>query len=162
MENTTKALLIAAAVLVAIIIISLTLMIVTSNADTATKGSSTLDATAIKAFNDKFTRYFSKSAPGTTAKALTQTIIQHNASINKNEFSPDDHHVYLNFYPYPRSNSTKLAHRFSPKDLQVILDKITSTRRYKINVTGCTSYDSPTPGYYNGYLICISIEELQY
>lgn len=162
MENASKALLIAAAVLIAIIIVSLALMLITSNSDTVSEGASTLDSASVEAFNNKFLCYLSNSAPGATAKALAQAVLQNNASINKSHFSPEDHHVYLNFYP-PNENSNG-GHHWKPSAIQNnVYNKISNTKRYKISVTQCGGSYSGKPftgGYYNGYVICLSISEL--
>ena len=69
MENATKALLIAAAVLVAIIIISLGVTIVSGDE---------LDDAEIEAFNSKFSSYEGTSVSGTRVKALVKTAYQQN------------------------------------------------------------------------------------
>ena len=76
MENATKALLIAAAVLVAILIISLGLAVynkaanATSNAD--------LSSQEIQAQNEKFTRYNGSNKRGSEVNALLQTVLTNN------------------------------------------------------------------------------------
>lgn len=56
MENATKALLIAAAVLVAILIISLGLVVYNMAAETV-KGSANLSQQEMQTFNEQFTQY---------------------------------------------------------------------------------------------------------
>ena len=78
MENATKALLIAAAVLVAIIIISLGVTIVSGARNQIGKSSDALDDAEIEAFNSKFSSYEGTSVSGTRVKALVKTAYQQN------------------------------------------------------------------------------------
>lgn len=80
MENATKALLIAAAVLVAIIIISLGVSIVTSARDQINQSSNALDSAEVEAFNSKFKTYEGASVSGTKVRSLANAVIQSNQS----------------------------------------------------------------------------------
>ena len=80
MENATKALLIAAAVLIAIILISLGVSIVSSAQDQINQSSSALDTAEIESFNSKFRSYEGESVSGTKVKTLARAIIQNNLS----------------------------------------------------------------------------------
>lgn len=77
MENATKALLIAAAVLVAILIISLGLVVYNMAAETV-NNSANLSEYEIQAFNEKFTKYLGDNISGTTVNALISTSFNHN------------------------------------------------------------------------------------
>lgn len=78
MENATKALLIAAAVLVAIIIISLGVYVV-SLAQNQMKGAeSGLNDVEIRSFNSTYQSYEGTSVSGTKVKALVDTVYNHN------------------------------------------------------------------------------------
>jgi hypothetical protein len=76
MENATKALLIAAAILVAILIISLGLVVYNMAAETVQNVD--MSDTEVKAFNDQFTRYEGTSQSGSTVNALAQTVLTSN------------------------------------------------------------------------------------
>lgn len=76
MENATKALLIAAAVLVAILIISLGLVVYNMAADTM--GSVNLSEQEIKQHNDKWTRYEGEAQRGSQVNALLGEVVDHN------------------------------------------------------------------------------------
>jgi len=76
MENATKALLIAAAVLIAILIISLTLVIYRQGSE-AIAGSDLSEVEAAE-FNGKFTVYQGKSVSTAQVNALLQTVFSHN------------------------------------------------------------------------------------
>lgn len=77
MENATKALLIAAAVLVAILIISLGLVVFNMAAETVNNNSS-LSAQEIQAFNDQFTQYEGENVRGTRVNSLLKTALNNN------------------------------------------------------------------------------------
>lgn len=76
MENATKALLIAAAILVAILIISLGLVVYNMAAETV-QGVSLSD-TEIQAHNDKFIRYEGEAQRGSQVNAMLQTVLTNN------------------------------------------------------------------------------------
>ena len=78
MENATKALLIAAAVLIAILIISLGVFVYTRASDAV--GDLDLSEYEIKQFNEKFTRYEGTNESGADVNALLQTVFNHNNS----------------------------------------------------------------------------------
>lgn len=77
MENATKALLIAAAVLVAVLIISLGIVVYNKAAD-AVDSAGNLNEYQIKQFNEKFTKYEGTNKSGSEVNALLQTALNHN------------------------------------------------------------------------------------
>ena len=81
MENATKALLIAAAVLVAILVISLGLVIYNQAAETVQNVK--MSDTEVKAFNDQFTRYEGVRRTGTDVNALVQNVLQSNINYHE-------------------------------------------------------------------------------
>ena len=84
MENATKALMIAAAVLVAIIIITLGLTIVRQGQEAVT-GADLSEAEATE-FNSKFTGYEGSNVSTAQVNALLNTVFSH----NKNELESGD------------------------------------------------------------------------
>lgn len=76
MENATKALLIAAAVLIAILIISLGLVVYNNSANTVNQAN--LSSQEIQAQNEKFTRYNGKNKRGSEVNSLLQTALNYN------------------------------------------------------------------------------------
>lgn len=76
MENATKALLIAAAVLIAILLITLGVNVF----NTASEQMSGADLTEyeIQKFNDKFTAYNGDNKTGAEVNALVETVFNHN------------------------------------------------------------------------------------
>ncbi|MBQ2835543.1 MAG: hypothetical protein IJE68_01745 [Clostridia bacterium] len=77
MENATKALLIAAAVLVAILIISLGIGIFNTASEQA-ENAGDLTQYEIQTFNDKFKKYEGDSRTGSDVNALLDTVFSHN------------------------------------------------------------------------------------
>lgn len=76
MENATKALLIAAAVLIAILIISLGLVVYNNSASTINQAN--LSSQEIQAQNEKFTRYNGTNKRGSEVNSLLQTVLNYN------------------------------------------------------------------------------------
>jgi len=76
MENATKALLIAAAVLIAILVISLTLVIYRQGADAASDAD--LSEAKLAEFNGRFTAFEGSNKSTTQVNALLQTVLSHN------------------------------------------------------------------------------------
>lgn len=76
MENATKALLIAAAVLVAILIISLGLVVYNMAAETV--NGQNLSQQEVQAQNDKFVRYDGSNKRGSEVNAMLKTVLQSN------------------------------------------------------------------------------------
>ena len=76
MENATKALLIAAAVLIAILIISLGIVIYNQASETVS--SVNMSGQEIQAFNDQFLKYDGTGKRGTEVNALLKTALNNN------------------------------------------------------------------------------------
>ena len=76
MENATKALLIAAAVLIALLIISGGIVIY--NQASQTVESVNMSAQEVQAFNDQFLKYEGKGKRGTEVNALLKTVLNNN------------------------------------------------------------------------------------
>lgn len=79
MENATKALLIAASVLIALLLIAVGLRVFNSTKGTVESAQTTMDATAITTFNTQFSGYLGKLITATQANTLLQKIISSNA-----------------------------------------------------------------------------------
>lgn len=79
MENATKALLIAGAVLVAILLITIGIRILNSTKGTVDSSQKTMQATEITTFNTQFTGFFNKNLTAAQVTSLEQKIIASNA-----------------------------------------------------------------------------------
>ena len=78
MENASKALIIAGAILLAIVIISLGLIVVNNTRETVDNAN--LNEQEIQAFNDKFINYEGTGKTAAQVKTLIQTITASNAA----------------------------------------------------------------------------------
>lgn len=83
MENATKALLIAAAILIAIVIITLGVFVLGQGSNMV-KENSDLSGVEVSTFNQKFEQYFGEKVRGVNVKALLTTIK------NNNDTNDDD------------------------------------------------------------------------
>lgn len=156
MENATKALLIAAAVLIAIVLIGVGIKILSSTSGVTERVDSVSEAMASSTFNSQFLCFVSNSTSGSQAKALVSRIISNNSAVSSStSFSATKHQVYVNLYPLSGANST---HQWKASGLQKIYQKISDTSKYKISVT--TTCDTFSGGYYNGYIVCMTIREI--
>ena len=80
MENATKALLIAASVLIAILLIAMGVRIFSSTTGTVDSAQSTMDATAITTFNSQFAGNLNKPITQSKCATLVQKMIASNAT----------------------------------------------------------------------------------
>lgn len=144
MENATKALLIAASVLIAIVLIAVSINILSSTSGVTNQVGEVSSSMASSVFNSQFSSYFSSSTSGTQARALVQKVIANNQN--------SSHKVLL----YCPDYST--AH-IEGSTLSTFSSWISPTARYKIEVfTGCALYSG---GYQSdGYIGCILIKKL--
>lgn len=79
MENATKALIIAGAILVSILIISIGIVIVNAGMGVQDVATGKMDAQAIQAFNSTFINYGGEQR-GSSVRTLLQAIIANNAA----------------------------------------------------------------------------------
>ena len=79
MENASKALLIAGAILIVILLIAVGMIVYNNSKSTIDAGIAQMDSTEIQMFNSQFTNYEGKQS-GTAAKALVETILANNAT----------------------------------------------------------------------------------
>ena len=88
MENASKALIIAGAILLSIVIISLGLVVVNNVRDTI--NNTNMDAQEVEAFNGKFTPYGGEKVSGTKVKALINVVSSNNAAQDASEQAFED------------------------------------------------------------------------
>lgn len=125
MENATKALLIAAAVLVAILIISLGLMIFNNASDVVTNNAN-LSEYEISAFNEQFTRYIGESVSGTNVNSLVRS------AFNSNLAEEDDERKVEIVY---KSESGQGGQTILQKSASSQPSRLDTGARYKVEVT---------------------------
>lgn len=86
MENASKALIIAGAILISVLIVSLGVVIF-SNMSGSAKQAANMDEQEISNFNSKITPYVGKNISGSQVNALIQLIISiDNSAVNSGEF----------------------------------------------------------------------------
>ena len=78
MENASKALIIAGAILLAILIISLGIMIYRQASGVV--DSNAMDEVAVSSFNEKFQQYVGDNVRGANVNALINSVVQNNLS----------------------------------------------------------------------------------
>ena len=86
MENASKALIIAGAILLSILLISLGIMVFTQAQD-ATKNSG-MGQAQVSTFNSKFSKYEGKKIKGSEVRGLIQEIIASNGDENNQNAQP--------------------------------------------------------------------------
>ena len=79
MENASKALLIAGAILIVIVLISVGMLIVNSTQDMTDQAGTTATSQAVQTFNQQFTQY-QGTQKGSTVKTLYQAYIASNGA----------------------------------------------------------------------------------
>ena len=145
MENASKALIVAGAILVSILIVSLGVMIFNSMSGTAKKMAN-MDEQEIAAFNSKITPYLGQNISGSQVNALIQHVIATDISaVQSGEpfkaikitFPGNDSGISVD-------NSGKISYGSGPKRVETGANKY-----YKVNGT----YDS------NGLITTITVTE---
>ena len=166
MENATKALLIAASILIVIVLISVGIKLLSSTKDVTGQVDSVSGSMAASVFNSQFSSYFSNSTSGAQAKTLISKIMSNNTNVNSsNQFSAEKHQVFVNLkkangsYVNP-PGATGGGHKWTTSQLQALSLAISDTKNYSIKATTGCSYQGCNSGYYNGYILCITIQEL--
>ncbi len=120
MENATKALLIAAAVLIAILIISLGLVVYNTSAETV--NSANLSQQEVQSANEKFARYNGENKRGSEVNAMLQTVL--NANVDAAAAKETDRQVSV----------TLDASEILSKTAKSITKQADTSKLYKIEV----------------------------
>ena len=139
MENASKALIIAGAILLAISIIGIG-MYVYQQAAGAMSGIG-MDSEKAAAFNQKFDSYIGENVKGTQVRLLIDTVRNHNIANQSDESL----RVTLS---YGDTNAVETS------DLQAIKTKIKAGYTYKVSIPKKDGYDTGT-----GYIKTITIEQ---
>lgn len=123
MENASKALLIAGAVLIVILLIAVGMKIFNSSSSTADQVDTNMQTVEITTFNNKFLQYAGKQS-GTQVKALINVVIAHNAT--------------------EEVRKVKINDKTKTDDISSLLSDIDSMAEYTVTVT-----TNPSTGYVN-------------
>lgn len=86
MENASKALIIAGAILISILLISIGILVMNSTNGVTDTMTGQMDATAIQSFNSKFEQYAGNNKRGSDVKSLISVVSSSNAA---NQDNPD-------------------------------------------------------------------------
>jgi len=124
MENASKALIIAGAILLSILIIGLGMMVFT-NAKNALDGAN-LDAEKIDAFNLKFENYLGESVKGTNVRSLCDLVKSSNAT------QEDESQIAMTY-------GTSGEGVTSQGDIQTLKNGIKAGKSYKVTATYSSS-----------------------
>ena len=130
MENASKALIIAGAILLAILIIGLGIFIYRQAANTVSDTG--MDKLAIQQFNGQFENYIKDNVSGSTVKSLIQLVNTNNAV---------------------EDTSKTITLNYGTDDLNA--SKINSVEKYDVSVKDASGND----GYVNGVIKNILIEK---
>ena len=150
MENTSKALLVAAAVLVVILIITLGIRIFSSVSSTGEDSEKVGSSLSAQVFNANYAEYFQ-------GEVSSEVVIKFLNQIIDNYNQDKSHAILVNAY---NIFSSKKTHQKTPTQITTIINKIKDidpNAKYTIYpTTGCNTYRNK--GYRNdGYVGCISI-----
>ena len=129
MENASKALIIAGAIVLSLVIISLGMFIFSKGNEVA--NSIDMNEQEILAFNNKFTPYEGESIRGSQVNALLQAVVASNRSVNDNG-EIDTKGIEVKF------SDSKLGTNFTAKAStgdNFTLSKVKTGTYYKVELT---------------------------
>lgn len=144
MENASKALIIAGAILLSILIISLGIMIY--NQASGVVDNDAMDEVAVSSFNQKFTQYEGNSVRGANVNALLQTIVQNNLA-NKGDTSKQ---IAIDIQASNWGTGTKPTGDSDTSRVTVMPAKALTGKSYKVT----TKADEKS-----GYITAVKIED---
>ena len=119
MENASKALIIAGAILISIILISIGILVVNAAGDVTDRASTTMDAQAVQVFNQQFSNYEDEEQRGSNVRTLLNIVSSSNSK------NPDD----LISVKYGTTEGSEAA------KIDSIRQQINNSRRYKVTFT---------------------------
>lgn len=132
MENATKALLIAAAILIAIVVITLGVFVL-GKGSTLVKDNSDMSDVEISTYNSKFEAYFGTNVRGAQVKQLINAVNQHNKA-NKDD---DSKTIELDAKAGSTSSSFALAKKQGEEDYPT--STVQTGKAYKVEATDWTT-----------------------
>ena len=137
MENASKALLIAASVLIVILLIAFGIRIFSSTSGSADQIEGTMQTTETAMFNNKFTAYFGKNKTKSQVISLVNVVIASNASSSRM--------VIMTIGNSMDGNSKNLMQNAS---------NLSSVDKYEIGI------DESTGAIDNGYIYHIKVKKM--
>lgn len=133
MENASKALLIAGAILICIVLISVGMIIVNSTTDVTDQVGEISSSQAAQSFNTQFSRY-SGSQKGSSVKSLLEAIATSN--------NASEHVIKVTFTAGSLSGTTDAG------NIMAAMSDVTNTATYTVTIDGMNT---------DGYIESISI-----
>lgn len=130
MENASKALLIAGAVLIVIILISVGMVIVNSSTDVTDQVSDLTSTQAAQTFNNQFSKYAGRQK-GSSVKTLLETIATSN-SVTANTTSRPVSVTITDSV----DNTNSLASTNVSSNITAAMANIVNSARYTVSITG--------------------------
>ena len=121
MENASKALLIAGAILLSILIISLGIMVYNNAKNTVNGGN--IDKTQMQAFNSEWEGYIGKNRTASEVRAMYQAVIANNAAEKKNGTNR-----YIKITNTGTANSATVAEA----DMTTTIEEVSNSSTYTI------------------------------
>lgn len=132
MENASKALVIAGAILVAILLISIGVLIINSTGDMTDQVGSTADTMAIETFNSQFTNYQGTAVSAAQVKSLVSKV---NASNATNEATSSTDEKYVEIVWAGGLTTNKASALKSTQKYSVVLDYATTGYVNKVTIS---------------------------
>ena len=135
MENASKALIIAGAILLALLIISLGVMIFNTMSNSV-KSNTSLDQQTISAFNSKLEIYIGETKSGSQVNTLRQLAI----SINNNAVVSDELYKTVKLSITKKGESNQIMTQYNSTDKRVDINPIKADtgKFYKVEIVNYT------------------------
>ena len=150
MENASKALIIAGAILISILLIGGGVAIVSSISEVVDEATTTTGALTASMHNSKLDNYVGKNVTGAVAREFIASVITSNSGSDVKE------PILINAY---KIVGDKFTHKYKTTDLKQIYNGIVSGAMYSIKSTsGCSRYSGGIRS--DGTYGCISITKL--
>ena len=135
MENASKALIIAGAILIAILLISVGIMVMNSTSGVTDQVAGQADAMAIQQFNGQFNIYAGKNQGVTSVKTLLSNIIVNNAQ--------SDRKIGVTIAKAVSGHTANLTNSTDKAAIQAVINALSSTKKYNIAIgTDDKGYDN--------------------
>ena len=135
MENASKALIIAGAILISILLISVAIMVMNSTSGVTDQVEGNMDAMAVQQFNAKFDVYAGKNQGASTVKSLLSAIMVNNAQ--------SDRKVGVTIAKAVSGHTADLSNSQDKSAISAVVSALSSTKKYNITIgTDNNGYDN--------------------
>ena len=145
MENASKALLIAGAILIAILLIAVAMSVFNNSKSTVNSGLSQVDSNETQMFNSQFKQYEGKDRSANDVKAVLRAVLASNAANNGNT---DKKVTTVKIVKWDGNNTTSTTVGDSAIINNIINTKVVDNAKYTIKLI-----PSNTTGFINNITI---------